>query len=111
MLVDEDGARFAALFEDLDDLFEELVARVELLVLFVVRIVAVFADEDDAVDGEFARAERQRVGDGFRDREVVGGGEALADVAGVDLIHPERGDGEGRRRSVSRESNSLRETG
>lgn len=55
-----------ALFEDVDDLFEELVAGVELLLQRVVGIVAVFADDDDTIDGEFAGAESEGVGDGFR---------------------------------------------
>jgi len=61
-----------------------------------VGIFAVFADDDDAIDGEFAGAEGEGVGDGFCDGEVVGGGETLADIAGVELVHPEGGDLEGR---------------
>ncbi len=54
VLVVEDGNAVAALLEDVDDLGEELVPRIERLPLFIARIIAVFADQQDAVDGEFS---------------------------------------------------------
>jgi hypothetical protein len=56
MLVGEHRARPSTVFEDLDHLLEEFVARVQLLVFFVVRIVAVLADQDHAINGEFPRS-------------------------------------------------------
>ena len=66
--------------KDLDDLLEEFVARIVRLALFVPRVVAVLADNDDAIHREFAGAARQRFGDGgidfiagkrWRDRRQV----------------------------------------
>ena len=81
MFVDEDGAGAAGAAEDVDHLFKELEAGVEVLLLFVVGVIAVLADEDDAIDGELAGAEGEGAGDVGGEGDVVGGGEALADVA------------------------------
>ena len=53
------------------NLLEEFESRIQLLLFFVVRIVAVLAHQDDAVDGEFARSERQRISDTCCDRHTV----------------------------------------
>ena len=71
MLVVEDRHAAAARLEDLDDLLEELVARVERLALLVSRIVAVLADDDDAIDGQAPAAERQGLGDRRVELQVV----------------------------------------
>ena len=63
MLVDEDRHRTARRPEDLEHLAKEPPARIELLELLVVGIVAVLGDQEDRVDGELARAERERIGD------------------------------------------------
>ena len=67
MLVVEDGHALAGLAKDLDDFLHECGARIEDLTAFVARIVAVFADEQDALDGQFVAAERQGVGNRARD--------------------------------------------
>ena len=84
MLVVEYGRALAGRAIDRGDLFEKLVARVEVLALFIVAVAAVLADEQDAVDGEGRAALRQGVGDGgidgqfrealFRDRGSGPGG-------------------------------------
>lgn len=59
MLVHEDGATASAFSKDVHDLFEELVTGVELLLLFVVGVIAMLANESDAVDGQAAGAQRK----------------------------------------------------
>src|SRR5205823_5003451 len=50
------------------------------------RIVAVLADEQHAIDGELARAERERAGDRVIDGEAVLPGEVAAHVVIWELI-------------------------
>jgi hypothetical protein len=50
--------------EDIGDLQEHLKTGVELLLFVVGGVVAVFANEQDAVDGELGATEGQRFGDG-----------------------------------------------
>ena len=77
--------------EDLDDLFEEVVARILDLSLFVPRIVAVLADEDDAVNGQFVAAEREGLGDGLAELHGRVAREALpAEVGLAHLVHVKR---------------------
>ena len=54
------------------------------------RVVAVLRDQEDAIDGQAARAQREGVGDPGLDREAVGGGEQAADVVGGLLVRVER---------------------
>ena len=68
VVVDRNGA--AVLFEDLDALLEEFVARIEDLALLVARIVAVLADDQHGIDGQFVAAAAQRLGDGRIDLEA-----------------------------------------
>src|SRR5262249_24985048 len=91
VLVVEDRHRFAAVAEDLDDLLEELVARIFGLAFFVARAIAVLANEHDAIDGQFAAAQGPGVGDGFTALDLAMAGEAfLAEVAFTALlVHPE----------------------
>ena len=49
VLVVVDGRGAAVCFKDFDAFFEELVARVELLPLFVVGVLAVLTDDQDGV--------------------------------------------------------------
>ena len=51
MLVVEYGRALAGRAIDRGDLFEKLVARVEVLVLFIALVGAVLGDEQDAVNG------------------------------------------------------------
>jgi hypothetical protein len=53
----------AVLAEDLDGLLEELVARVELLVDVVARVVAVLPDDEHRVHRQPLAAAAQRPGD------------------------------------------------
>src|SRR5262249_56262767 len=62
VLVVEDRNALARPAEDLDDLGQELVARIEDLSLVVAAVVAVFADQQDALNGEPVAALRQSVG-------------------------------------------------
>ena len=63
VLVDEDRHRPARGPEDVEHLAEEPAARIELLELVVIGILAVLGDQQDGVDGQLARAQGQRVGD------------------------------------------------
>ena len=78
MLVVEDGDAAAARLEDLDDLLEELIPRIERLPLVVLRIVPMLADDDDAIDGELRGPQGQRLGDGRHDRHAMPLGPARA---------------------------------
>ena len=53
-----------AIAKHFDNLLEELVARIFGLPFFVLRVMAVLADEHHAINGKFAAAQRQRLGDG-----------------------------------------------
>jgi len=71
VLVVEHGYGAPAGAEDVGDFQEHFEARVEALFLVVEGVVAVLADEDDAVDGELVAAEGERVGDGAEDGHAV----------------------------------------
>ena len=91
VLVVEYGRALAGSAIDRGDLFEKLVARVEVLALFVVAVAAVLADEQDAVDGQIGSVQRQGVGDGGVDRHVGKAGRSiLAQIAFGTLIHVQR---------------------
>jgi len=89
MFVEEGGEGAAVLLVGVEDLGEEFVAGVEFLADVVGGEVAVFADEDDAVDGEFVGVEGEGLFDGGEDLEAVAGGEVGAHVAFVDLVDVE----------------------
>src|SRR5438309_2078155 len=63
MLVIEDRRGSPILLEHLDRLPEELVARIEFLPDFVVRIIAVLADDEHGVDRQTVAAAAQRLRD------------------------------------------------
>ncbi len=71
MLVAEDRDALVALLENVEDLLEQLVARVKLLVFVVEWVVAVLPDEQDGAHGEFVAVERQGAGDVGVQREAV----------------------------------------
>ena len=48
-------------FEHLDGLFKEPPTRIHVLSLVVVRVIPVFTNDQDAVDRQFVRIERQRL--------------------------------------------------
>ena len=70
MLVVENRDRAAVVLEDLGGLAEELVARIEDLPLVVAGIIAVFADDQDGVDGQFVAAAAERLGNRGIDLEA-----------------------------------------
>jgi len=90
---DGDLRAAAGLAEDGGDLLHHLQARVEDLPLVVARVVAVLADEQDALDRQLV-AGRQGVGDGARDLDAElpadRAGQVvvrrLIDVEGVDVV-------------------------
>src|SRR5436190_3435927 len=90
MLVIENGHAMSAAFEDLDHLFEEFVARVKYLSLFILRVVAVLADNHHAVDRETACAERDGIRDAGEDGDVVTFGATAGEIAVWKLIDVER---------------------
>ncbi len=53
----------AVLLENLDNLLEELVARILRLAKFVDRVLAMFADHQHGIDGQFIAAATKRFGD------------------------------------------------
>src|SRR6266566_2561266 len=50
------------------------------------------ADGEDAIDGQLASTQRQRIGDGRHDREPVGRREAIGEVGRMGLVQVERND-------------------
>ena len=63
MLVVEHGRRSARLAIGVDDLLEEAPPRIHVLFLLVVRIVAVFADQQHPVHRQLVAASGERLGD------------------------------------------------
>ena len=102
MLVVEHRREAAVFFEDLDDPFEELVARILCLAEFVDWIVSMFTDDEDGVDGELVAAAAKR----FRDRRVDLESELLCAVAAQivfgELIDVSRNDIERRAMPLAR---------
>jgi len=90
VLIEEGGDDAAGLLVDVEDFVEEFEAGVEMLAEVVEGVVAVFADEDDAVDGELGGAEGEGFADGGVDLEAVAGGEVAGHVVGGDLGGVER---------------------
>ena len=66
MLIVEHWDASAALFENVDNLLEELVPRIQRLALLVFRILPVFGDEQHAVYSKVAASQGER----FRDRRI-----------------------------------------
>src|SRR6185436_15689010 len=95
MFIIENRNGAATAFENFHDLFEELVPRIKRLALRVLGIVAVFADEQHAVDGEFGTAQRQRVRDRRKYFHTMAARAVAAQVALGKLIHVESGQLEG----------------
>ena len=64
MLVDEDRNGSPGCAEDVENLAKISTAGVKLLQSVVERIIAVFRDEQNGVDGELARTQGQGIGNG-----------------------------------------------
>ncbi len=90
VVIDRDCA--AILFEDPGALFEKLEARVEDLSFVVAGVVAVLADDQNGVHGEFTAACAERFGDGGKYLEAEFFGPFLTEIAFGFLIDVEGGD-------------------
>ena len=90
VLVVVDRYRAAILFEYLDTGLEHLVARVALLSFFVVRIIAMLANDQDTVHRQGIPAAPQRFGDGGVDLEAELAGAVGTLVAFGPLVDVER---------------------
>ncbi len=90
VLVGEEGNGAARLPVHIHDLLKEFVARIELLLFFVERVFAVFGHYNDAIHGELAGTERQRVGDALYHGKPVCLREPVPDIARVQLVHEQR---------------------
>ena len=71
MLVVENRDTASAVFENLDDLLEPLVAWVQMLPLFVDGVISVFTDEHNPIDGKFATTQCQSFFDGGIEFQAV----------------------------------------
>ena len=92
MLVVVDRNRAAIRFEDLAALLEKFEAGIQYLALVVARVVAVFADDQHGIDGEFVTAAAQRFGDGRIHLEPELLRALLAEIARRVLVHVQRDD-------------------
>src|SRR5262249_21345921 len=92
VLVAEYRHALARLPEDLDDLLHHLEAGIEDLSLVVAWIVAMFADEQDALNRELVAAERECLGDAARVANPMLAGQLLREIVLRELIDPKRGD-------------------
>ena len=92
VLVVVDGRGAAVCFKDLDAFFEKLVARVELLPLFVIGVLTVLADDQHRVASQFVAAAAQSLGDGGVHCKAEFARPILALVAFGLLIDVERDD-------------------
>ena len=90
MLVGEDGHRTASTLDDVEDLVEEFRARVEVLAEIIDGVVAMFAHQDDRVDGEFGAPGAERFANGGEDTKAMPGGEIARQIVGGDLVGIER---------------------
>src|SRR5438309_11767391 len=91
MFVVEDRNGSSAVLVHVDDLVEELPARVFCLALFILRVIPVLANEYDTVHAQFARPEREGLRDGgihFHGRELDGA--AAAEIPLPNLIDVKR---------------------
>ena len=92
MFVVEHRNRLAGAPERVRDLKEEFETRIELLLLVVEWVVAVLADQQNAVHGEVVSAKRQRLMGRAKDGYVVSLLPLTADVALALLVRKDRHD-------------------
>ena len=85
MLVVEHRHRASAVLEDLHDLLEKLVPRIQRLPFLVAPVSSVLSDEHDAVDGERAPAESQ----GLCDRRIQLHRWELAEASLAHIVVPD----------------------
>src|SRR5436190_9183014 len=89
--------RAARFLKYLHYLLEKLKPRVELLLPVVERVVAMFGYQEHSVYCKLSASERQRLLDRPYYWKIVGRGEAIPDVRGMDLVQEQRYDVAGRR--------------
>ncbi len=109
VLVVVDRHAAPGLAEDGGDLLHHFQARVEDLALVVARVVAVFADEQDAFDRQLA-VHQQGVADGARDADAEVLGQVARQVVVGRLIDVERGDVEFRHVGLAGQDVAVEET-
>src|SRR4051794_19050391 len=90
MLVAEDRDAAAAGFEHLHDLPEELVTWIQRLASLVLRVFAVLADDDDAIDRELGAAQCEGLRNGRENRHAVPLGRRTRQITLRKLIDIER---------------------
>ena len=73
--------------EGLDDLGEEPATGVELLPLGIDRVIAVLADQEDAVNAELRSAQRHRPRGRAEQGDAVASGHAPADITPGELLN------------------------
>ncbi len=71
MFVRKHGNSFGRASEHFDDRLHQLVARIEVLTPFVIRIIAMLADEADRIHGQVFASERHRIFDSGVDFKPV----------------------------------------
>src|SRR5260221_8715486 len=90
MLVAKDRHYLLGAGESPRHFLEEPAAWVEDLALLVLRVLAVLADAQDALDRQLVAAERQGFVDGRTESKAVFLRQIAAQIAGRELIHVER---------------------
>src|SRR5690349_5977297 len=111
MLVAKEGHRAIAGAIDVYNLTEEFVARIFCLAFFVFRVMAVLANQHDAIDGQFVTAKRKRLGN--REAEPHGRMARAAFTAQIvlaDLVDVERNEIERRMMILAMPAVSIEET-
>ena len=86
MLVVEYGYGAAAFGTYTGDLFKEVTPRIHMPALFIPRIIAVFANQEDPIDVKCAGAGVQSLADTGVNGDVVAGRQIHADVAIEDMV-------------------------
>src|SRR5262245_52367295 len=92
MLVRKQRHRASALPENLNDLLEQLITRIELLAHLVGRIIAVFPDQQHGIDAQLITLKRESVRDGWVNLEIVFGRKISTHVVFSDLVGIHRDD-------------------
>src|SRR5690242_11720533 len=92
MLVAEDGDRTATVGKDTANLLHKIFTREELLLPLVPRIIAMFADQKDAIHREFLAAQGEGFDNALVDRHVELGRNATCHVLVRKLVDIHRYD-------------------
>src|ERR1051326_3542721 len=92
MLVGIDRHRAPRFAKHFNNLLVKFETRIKLLLLVVEGVIAVFADEQHAVNSKFPGTQRERLRNRFHHRDTIRGREPVSDISGMDLIHIKRDD-------------------